>query len=134
MEVVLYKYSKLEIGDTVERFGEKNCCTVVAISIVMNISFIKSQKHLFECCGRVKGKGVTLDNIKKLHGSFKNYKTTVFDFSGQYVTLRKFCEENPQGRFFVLVRGHALAVVDGVVYDHSDKPRRVVKWVMKVEE
>lgn len=134
MEVILYKYSRLEIEDTVTKFGEKNCCTVVAISIVMNIPFIKSQRHLSEYCGRVKGKGVTLDNLKRLPESFKDYKTTVFDFSGQYVTLRKFCEENPQGRFFVLVRGHALAVIDGVVYDHLDKPRRIVKWVMKVEE
>ena len=129
----MYRYSKLEFEDVVNNFGEKNCCTVIALSIVMDSSFVKAQKHLSEHCNRAKGRGVTLDNLKMLLTSFKNHKVTEIDFNGRYVTIKKFCEDNPRGRFFVLVRGHALAIVDGVVYDHLDKSRRIVKWVMSVE-
>jgi len=33
------------------------------------------------------------------------------------ITIATFCKQNPHGRFYCLVRGHALAIVDGVVQD-----------------
>ena len=32
-------------------------------------------------------------------------------------TIGKFIQDHPIGRFFVLVKGHACAIVDGVLYD-----------------
>ena len=45
-------------------------------------------------------------------------------------TLNQFVKRYPKGRFHVTVRGHALAVIDGVVYDwkHSGKRRIVGAW------
>ena len=32
-------------------------------------------------------------------------------------TIGKFIKDHPTGRFFILVKGHACAIVDGVLYD-----------------
>jgi hypothetical protein len=40
-------------------------------------------------------------------------------------TLAAFVRNNPRGRFVVLVRGHALAVVDGVIHDWRSGARRI---------
>jgi len=32
-------------------------------------------------------------------------------------TIGKFIKDHPAGRFFILVKGHACAIVDGVLYD-----------------
>ena len=46
--------------------------------------------------------------------------------SSNRITLKKFTEKHPEGKYYILVRGHALSVIDGVVYDYIDKPRRQV--------
>lgn len=42
-------------------------------------------------------------------------------------TLAKFLREYPTGRFYVRTRGHAFAVVDGVVADSTRHSRLVVE-------
>lgn len=39
----------------------------------------------------------------------------------KFGTINQFVKANPSGRHFLLVRGHALAVVDGVVYDNAGR-------------
>ncbi|QGK90348.1 hypothetical protein QE345_gp041 [Pseudomonas phage vB_PA45_GUMS] len=41
-------------------------------------------------------------------------------------TLRQFAEENPEGRFWIAVKGHAIAIIDGVLYDHTNDKRRTI--------
>lgn len=36
-------------------------------------------------------------------------------------TLKSFMENNPVGRFVLIVQGHAVAVVNGVLYGNSDE-------------
>jgi hypothetical protein len=33
------------------------------------------------------------------------------------ITLNQFIKQNPRGRFYVVVRGHAVGIVDGVCID-----------------
>lgn len=47
-------------------------------------------------------------------------------------TLARFVEENHTGHYIVHVSGHALAVVDGVVHDWNERPRRIVKKSWKL--
>lgn len=48
-------------------------------------------------------------------------------------TLRTFCREHPKGRFLVTVSQHALAVVDGVVYDYCARDLRRIRDVWQIE-
>lgn len=51
---------------------------------------------------------------------------------GNRITIKKFCQSHPEGRYWVFVRGHALAVIDGVVYDHSHRPSRQITCAYRV--
>ena len=46
------------------------------------------------------------------------------------ISLGRWVAENPEGRFLVLTRNHAIAVVDGIVYDWlpGGERRRVLCW------
>jgi hypothetical protein len=42
------------------------------------------------------------------------------------MSLKTFCQHNPVGTFYVLVRGHVLAVIDGVITDRTKAGKRVM--------
>jgi hypothetical protein len=45
------------------------------------------------------------------------------------MTVGTFIKKNPVGTFFILVKGHAFTIKDGVVignYEDAQKPRRVM--------
>ena len=110
---------------------ENNDCTVKALAIALNTSYAKAHTHLKRFCGRPDRKGIVSRDV--LPQSFKNTKYRVGPYTRRNkVTLKKFCELHPQGRYYVSVRGHAIAVVDGVVYDHSDRPRRQVTFAIRI--
>jgi len=35
------------------------------------------------------------------------------------ITISRFCKKHPKGKFYVCVRGHALAILDGVPSDNT---------------
>jgi hypothetical protein len=47
-------------------------------------------------------------------------------------TLQRFAREHPRGRYMVRVSGHAVAVIDGVVWGYH-RPRTRVLQYLKVE-
>jgi hypothetical protein len=50
------------------------------------------------------------------------------------ITIQKFLQKNPTGRFVVNRRGHAFCVIDGVIYDHMEnKPMQRIVGIWKVE-
>ncbi len=53
-------------------------------------------------------------------------------------TLKSFIEAHPKGRYFVILEGHAVAVVNGVLYGNKCEQKsalyRRVKWVVKCEK
>jgi len=51
-------------------------------------------------------------------------------------TVKSFMENYPKGRYFIIVKGHALALVDGVLYGNGSEQfngfRRRIHYVVKV--
>lgn len=110
---------------------EDNDCTVKAFAVVFNTTYEKAHSHLKHHCGRQNRKGVISREV--LPPSLKRTKYKVGPYSrANRISLKAFVEKHNEGRFYVCVRGHALAVVDGVVHDYKAGLRRQVTWAMRV--
>jgi hypothetical protein len=113
--------------------GKANDCSVRALCNVTQLPYETSER-LHADNGRVMHKGVSIQTLDKtyrqagleLKGVYGDTQTAWFarnllgtseaqDNKGS--TLGKFLKENNQGKYVCLVRGHALAVVDGQVVD-----------------
>ena len=74
--------------------------------------------------GRKDRHGVRFDTVLKIIGWRYRLKRR----NDTDTTLRGFVEAHPTGRYIVLERGHALALVDGVIHDNlSPTPRSKVR-------
>jgi len=112
--------------------GDRNCCTVLAWAAVFGCNVDKADKYLRRF-GRKWRKGMLTYEIEDALKHCKRYKVVKGPYSSKKrVTLKRFTQEHSVGRYYVLVRGHALAVIDGVVVDHTDKPRRQVTGAYRV--
>jgi hypothetical protein len=52
------------------------------------------------------------------------------------MTVGTFAKQNPVGTFFILVKGHAFTIKDGVVvgnYEDSIKKKRVVRFAFEIK-
>lgn len=129
----MYKYAQIPsqmVADS-KSMGENNDCTVKALAVALGVPYKLAHRHFELHCGRRKGRGVV--SRKVLPQSLKNTPHKVGPYSNEKrVSLARFCREHPVGRFYVAVSGHAIGVVDGVVYDHTDSSRRMVKWAIRV--
>lgn len=111
---------------------DKSYCTVSAWAKVFDSSFDKADLYLRRF-GRSFGRGMKTVDIERALASVKRYKVVKGPYSrSNRVTLKQFVNNHPEGRFYVLVRGRALAIIDGVVYDHTEKPRRQVVFAVRV--
>tara|TARA_Y100000588_G_scaffold170332_2_gene184166 strand:- start:649 stop:1080 length:432 start_codon:yes stop_codon:yes gene_type:complete len=109
-----------------EETRDTNFCTVLALHCVTGVSMKDCNTYLGKF-GRVFKKGMLINQIEEALSSTSKF----FFKKGEYsnvnrITLKRFTEKHPEGRYYILVRGHALSVIDGVVYDYEDKPRRQV--------
>jgi len=129
----MYQYAPLdeELIKASKRLNEWNDCTVKAFAKVFNTTYEKAHSHLKNACNRKNKCGI--HSSKVLPQSLKKTKHKVGPYTRENrIQLNKFCEKHPKGRYYVALCGHAIAVIDGVVYDHSDRPRRQVTWAMRV--
>lgn len=138
--------------------GENNDCAVVALAHAGNMSY--DDAHAFwELHGRKRGRGTYTGRVMP-YGAFEEkvfaeagFKATkvggggglkAFDYSSGSCkpvyadgwfrgTLRSFCRRFPTGRFFVSVSSHALAVVDGVIVDHTSNDLRRIRNAYRIE-
>lgn len=125
-----YNYTGM-FSESTRAMKETNDCTVKAFSVVFNTTYEKAHAHLKNYCGRQHRRG--LRSIDVLPPSLKKTKYKVGPYSRtNRITLKNFIEKHNEGRFYVCVRGHALAVVDGVIYDYKEGLRRQVTWAMRV--
>lgn len=110
---------------------ETNDCTVKAFAVVFDTTYEKAHAHLKYNCGRQNRKGIVSREV--IPPSLKKTKHRLGPYSrDNRITLKNFIEKHREGRFYVCVRGHALAVVDGVIYDYKEGLRRQVTWAMRV--
>ena len=90
---------------------EKKDCVVRAISLAVNVAYAEVHAAL-AAQGRETGKSTYA----------RQTLTVVESYGMQQVptvrpTLQQFIRENRQGRYVVIRRGHAFALIDGVVHD-----------------
>lgn len=116
-----------------KKFREHNDCCVLAWANTFDCEYEKAHAWM-KRFGRNNRRGVYAKDVKAaLKGCTKaKIKFGPYGSEVQGITLNQFTKRHPVGRYYVLVRGHALCVKDGVVYDYKDGPRRLVVFAARV--
>jgi hypothetical protein len=99
--------------------NETNDCVVRALSLAFNWPY--SDVHtICAAAGRKPRRGMyrhqTDKAIAKLSGNPAAMGNDIYPRSIR-PTFAQFARENPKGRFIVIKRGHAVALIDGVYHD-----------------
>lgn len=63
----------------------------------------------------------------------QDYKQPDGSIKTRDMNLSTFAKKYPRGKFYILVKGHALAIIDGEIVDHTDKPKRRVYYAWEVD-
>jgi hypothetical protein len=94
---------------------ERNDCVVRALTIALNRSY--DEMHaICGAAGRKPNQGMLIYEIE-----YAIQKQFIWVMRHERVSFARFAKQNPVGRFVVVKRGHAVALVDGVWYDsHPD--------------
>lgn len=120
---------------------EKNDCAVRAFMAALDLSYDESHKFVEEKLNRNRFKGTHVQKyINNILNYQKNgYKITMMGYHPKYAyrtnkllvnpkykkttgyTVKSFMEQHPVGRYVIIVKGHALALVDGVYYGNKDE-------------
>ena len=94
---------------------ERRDCTVRALSLVANISYEKVH-NAWENAGRKNRKGIVARKVLQKVCKSLNLEAKQVKRSG---TLKKLIVQYPEGKLFCLKRGHAFALIDGVIHDEN---------------
>jgi len=118
---------------------ENNDCVVRAISNATNCDYDKAHGLAAQHYNRRNKRGTsTLAVINRSEALFSDLGFKCEEVNQVYATstINQFVRRNPKGRFFILVRSHALAIVNGVVYDNSDRTsgRHKIRYAFNLEE
>ena len=125
-------YKEPMISQGIKKYNDTNACCVVTFCKVFDTTYDKAFLHL-KSHGRQTRKGMFTRDIENMFLSIKKSKVRKGPYTKQNrITLGKFIAKHPEGRFFVLVRGHALCVIDGVLFDHNESTRRQVTSAWRI--
>jgi hypothetical protein len=137
--------------------SERNDCVVRAFMMSLDLPYDKAHKFVSDKFNRTNCKGTyTSVYLKNILGKQKNGKKMRLmgyhptkSFGGRKkltnpkykketgYTVKSFMEQHPKGNYFMIVKGHALALVDGILYGNSDEQyngfRRQVHYVIKCQ-
>jgi hypothetical protein len=100
-------------------FNERNDCVVRALSLAFN----RAYPEVHAVCakvGRKPWKGMyrhQSDAAIAILSGKPDAKGTRYVWRRDCPTFAQFARENPVGRFFVIKRDHAVALIDGVYHD-----------------
>jgi len=130
--------------------GDSNYCTVSALSVTFEVPFDQAYSYASVLWGRKRGKGVRtvtmfrtfpnteggsqavlgkgMTKIKAKH----DYKQPDGSIKTRSMNLSTFSKKYPRGKYYILVKGHALSVIEGEIVDHTDKPKRRICHAWKV--
>ena len=134
--------------------SENNDCVVRAFMMALDLPYEKAHKFVEIKFNRKPRKGtytrMYLNNV--INRQKNGYKMKMLGYHPKYsngkkklvnpkykketgYTVKSFMEQHPVGRYFMIVRGHALALVDGVLYGNSceqyDGFRRPIRFVIE---
>ena len=123
-------------------YNEHNDCSVRAVMTVTGSTYKAAHTLLAEDCGRPNRRGVSsynftrrMDQGEVLGSKLERVKGIGYQWepNAKRITLAKFIQQNPVGTFLLGKRGHAFAVVDGVLVDTwRVGPRALVNRAWKV--
>ena len=117
--------------------GERSDCTVRALVKTAGLAYDDAWKWVSIKMQRRPRRGPSLRaavdamndtqqiNGKKVKTLKRNRLTRFLNGADRKMSLKTFCQHNPVGTFYVLVRGHALAVIDGRITDYTKAGKRV---------
>jgi hypothetical protein len=118
-----------------EYSDEQNDCTVRATCLALDKPY-KEVHKVFASNGRRWGKGVNLVTLERtLKVLIGTEPVTHKHWLHGRMTLKSFVAKHPVGKWVVVKRGHAFAVVDGVVMDAHNAccgSRCIVQYAYKV--
>lgn len=118
--------------------GERSDCTVRALVKTAGLAYDDAWRWVANKMQRRPRRGPTLwdarkamDNAQQINGKkvktlHRNRITRFLNGADRKMSLKTFCQHNPVGTFYVLVRGHALAVIDGRITDYTKAGKRVM--------
>lgn len=123
----------LEIKDDFRYKSDTKCCCVVTLMKVMNCTYDKAYKWCRDKGGRLNGQGMVIGQVDRMFEAMINTRQVKGPYTNNNrITITQFIKKHPKGRFFCVHRGHAFAIIDGVLYDHTDKPRRQILYARRV--
>jgi len=139
--------------------NEKNDCFVRTLAVASGSTYETAHSFCKDNFGREDKKGTSNLNIvaqmleyadngleiggKKLDVDIlpKSRIKNTYKLYGELIerqkTIASFIKDNPSGIFMVMVAGHALAIIDGEVYDWNNnkfKPTRKVQAAYEIKE
>ena len=112
---------------------DENYCTIRSIAIAFNLQFEEAYligKH----AGRKHGQGFHLSELMNFMFSKTPYNKIVrVRLKSNGITIRRFIENYPIGKFICGRRGHAFAVIHGEIHDIThNTERQIVQEAYKI--
>jgi len=109
---------------------DNNNCTICALSTSAGIPYNEAFE-IGKAAGRKTGRGF---HTEKLALTAKKHGISLRKMKHKPITIQKFLERYPTGRYLVRRRGHAFAIIDGIIYDHlTNTPLQRITDSWKVE-
>ena len=118
---MITKADPYSVVDNYNTLHKRNC-TVVALAATAGLPYDVAHS-IAEAAGRKKNRGFNSAKLLKFFNK-KQGSTQFKKVKRSTITVQKFCKNYSVGRYYVRKRGHAYAVVDGIVVDQTKpKPR-----------
>lgn len=115
----MLKFKEMKISSS--KFREKNDCAVIALAIASGKSYDEAHK-VMKKHGRNDRRGTSIYSIWQAALEVNPDAKFIGKYTkpcGAKYTARTITEALPKGNYIVIFRGHAAAMVDGVIEDWS---------------
>jgi len=109
---------------------DNNNCTICALSTAAGIPYNEAYE-IGKKAGRKNGRGFITSKLMK---TARKCGIEYRKMKCGSITIQKFLAKYPVGRFIVRRSGHAFAIIDGTIYDHTENtPLQRITDIWKVE-
>lgn len=131
---IINPYQREDFISIKNKLKETNCCTVVSLWVATGFTRdIETCFHYMYKHGRKYRDGMPLSKIRSALFSMKSFKVREGPYTSQNrICLSQFIKKHPIGTFYVMNRTHAWVVKDGMVYDHTVKPKRQILAAFRI--
>lgn len=132
-------------GDAILKNGDTNNCAVNSLAMAFNVPYDEAHAYAQKKWGRVNGKGTStkaIVNDFKVSTPFgkmtvevtvtQEYKQPGGWMRKRCMNVQTFLKKYPSGTYYVLVRGHALVVQNGILIDNSTRLKRRIHRAWKI--